>query len=70
MDRPLHLTDEQQLILNLAKKGDNICILCRAGVEKSTTVKEIEKALLAQGQKCQTVCSTGIACQNYGGIAE
>ena len=70
MDRPLHLTDEQQLILNLAKKGHNICILGRAGVGKSTTVQEIEKALSAQGKKCQTVCSTGIACQNYGGIAK
>ena len=45
MDRPLHLTDEQQLILNLAKTGHNICILGRAGVGKSTTVQEIEKAL-------------------------
>ena len=53
MDRPLHLTDEQQLILNIAKKGHNICILGRAGVGKSTTVQEIEKALSAQGKNAK-----------------
>ena len=65
MDGPVHLTDEQELILNLAKKGHNVCMLGRAGVGKSPTVQEIKKTLSAQGKKCKTVCSTGIACQNY-----
>ena len=52
MDGPVHLTDEQELILNLAKKGHNVCMLGRAGVGKSPTVQEIKKTLSAQGKKC------------------
>ena len=70
MDKPVCLTDEQKFILNLAQKGHDICRLGRAGVGKSTTVEEIQKILSAQGKKCEIVCSTGIACQNYGGGAK
>lgn len=45
MESPIQLTDEQQAILDLAEKGHNICILGKAGVGKSTIVKEIKRTL-------------------------
>ena len=70
MESPIRLTDEQHAILDLAEKGHNICILGKAGVGKSTIVKEIKRALSAIGRKCEIVCSTGIACKNYNGVAK
>jgi ATP-dependent DNA helicase PIF1 len=70
MESPIRLTEEQQTILDLAKKGHNICILGRAGVGKSTTVQEIKKELSAKGLQCEIICSTGIACKNYDGEAK
>ena len=70
MERHTHLTEEQQAILDLAEKGHNICILGKAGVGKSTIVKEIWRTLSAKGLKCEIVCSTGIACKNYSGMAK
>ena len=70
MESPIHLTDEQQAILDLAEKGHNICILGKAGVGKSTIVREIKRSLSANGIKCEILCSTGIACKNYNGVAK
>jgi hypothetical protein len=70
MERVLHLTEEQQKIVNLARQGHNICIFGRAGVGKSTTVIAIKEALAAKGENVQIICSTGIACESYGGIAK
>ena len=70
MERLCQLTQEQQTIVNLAKQGHNICILGRAGVGKSTTVQKIKSALEVKGEKVEIVCSTGIACESYGGIAK
>ena len=70
MERLWQLTQEQQTILNLAKQGHNIYVLGRAGVGKSTTVQKIKSALEVKGKKVEVVCSTGIACKSYGGIAK
>ena len=70
MERVLHLTEEQQKIVNLARQGHNICIFGRACVGKSTTVIAIKEALAAKGENVQIICSTGIACESYGGIAK
>ena len=53
-----------------SKARAHICILGRAGVGKSTTVKKIKSALEIKGEKVEIVCSTGIACESYGGIAK
>ncbi|CAB4018113.1 ATP-dependent DNA helicase PIF1 [Paramuricea clavata] len=70
MESPIRLTEEQQTIFDLAKKGYNICILGRASVGKSTTVQEIKKELSAKCLQCEIICSTGIACKNYDGEAK
>jgi ATP-dependent DNA helicase PIF1 len=70
MERILHLTQEQQRIVNLAKQGHCICNFGRAGVGKSTTVLAIKEALAAKGENVQIICSTGIAWKSYGGIAK
>ncbi len=56
MERVLHLTEEQQKIVNLARQGHNICIFGRAGVGKSTTVIAIKEALAAKGENVQIIC--------------
>ncbi|CAB4024950.1 ATP-dependent DNA helicase PIF1, partial [Paramuricea clavata] len=71
MERILHRTQEhEQRIVNLEKQGHNICIFGRAGVGKSATVLAIKEALAAKGENVQIICSTGIACESYGGIAK
>ena len=37
---------------------------------KITTVQKIKSALEVKGEKVEIVCSTGIACESYGGIAK
>ena len=54
----------------LSKARAQYCILGRAGVGKSTTVQKIKSALEVEGEKFEIVCSTGIACKSYGGIAK
>ena len=70
MEGILKLTEEQQRTVYLAKEGHNICIFGRAGVGKSTTILAIKDALQAKGESVQIVCSTGIACESYGGTAK
>ena len=70
MERILHLTQEQQRIVNLAKQGHCICNFGRAGVGKSTTVVAIKEALAAKGENVQIISSTGIAWKSYGGIVK
>lgn len=69
MERLVHLTKEQERVLNLAKQGHNICVIGKAGVGKTTTVLAIKEAL-ETNENVQIICSTGIACESYGGIAK
>ena len=69
MERLVHLTKEQERVLNLAKQGHNICVIGKAGVGKTTTVLAIKEAL-DTNENVQIICSTGIACESYGGIAK
>ena len=64
------LTTEQSNIVKFATCGHNICILGRAGAGKTTVVQEIRSQLEKRGKKCQIVCSSGIACQVYNGLAK
>ena len=65
----IKLTDEQQRAVNAALSGHNVCIFGRAGVGKTTVVETIRKVLTLVGKKCQIVCSSGISCDAYGGLA-
>jgi ATP-dependent DNA helicase PIF1 len=65
----IELTKEQQEVVNLAGCGHNICVFGRAGVGKTTVVKEIRRVLNAQGKECQIVSSSGISCNPYNGVA-
>ena len=65
-----NLTEAQRRIFDITISGHNVCILGRAGVGKSTVVNEIKKELDRQGYKTRIVCSSGIACQAYGGTAK
>ena len=47
-----------------------MCILGKAGVGKTTVVESIIKSLTAKGLKCQIVCSSGISCDAYHGMAK
>ena len=69
MERLVHLTKEQERVLNLAKQGHNIGVIGKAGVGKTTTVLAIKEAL-DTNENVQIICSTGIACESYGGIAK
>ena len=66
---PLKLTDEQQRMVDAALTRHNVCIFGRAGVGKTTVVEKIRKILTSRGKKCQIVCSSGISCDAYDGLA-
>ena len=53
----------------LAIQGHDICVFGKAGVGKTTTVLAIKEAL-ETNENVQIICSTGIACESYGGIAK
>ena len=65
-----NLTAEQLNILNFATTGHNVCIFGKGGVGKMTVVQEIRSHLEKKGKKCQIVCSSGIACEEYGELAK
>ncbi len=65
-----NLTSEQLNVLNFATTGHNVCIFGKAGVGKSTVVQEIRAKLEEQGKRCQIVCASGIACEEYNGLAK
>ena len=65
----LKLTAEQQRAVDAALTGHNVCIFGRAGVGKTTVVERIRKILTSKGKKCQIVCSSGISCDAYDGLA-
>ena len=65
----LKLTAEQQRVVDAALTGHNVCIFGRAGVGKTTAVERIRKILTSRGKKCQIVCSSGISCDAYDGLA-
>ena len=64
------LTEEQGVVVKFASTGHNMCILGKAGVGKTTVVESIIKSLTAKGLKCQIVCSSGISCDAYHGMAK
>lgn len=64
------LTSEQLKVLNFAASGHNVCIFGKGGVGKSTVVHEIMSKLHEKGYKCQIVCASGIACEEYNGLAK
>lgn len=70
MDVRTRLTKEQEEVVNFAGTGHNLCVFGKAGVGKTTVVKEIVKSLTAKGWKCQIVCSSGISCEAYCGLAK
>ena len=65
-----NLTRDQLHIFSFATSGHNVCIFGRSGVGKSTVVREIRAELGRIGKKCQIVCSSGISCSVYNGLAK
>ena len=65
----LKFTAEQQRAVDATLTGHNVCIFGRAGVGKTTMVEGIRKILTPRGKKCQIVCSSGISCDAYDGLA-
>ena len=65
----IKLTDEQQRAVDAALTGHNVCIFGRAGVGKTTVVETIRKLFTSRGKRCQIVCSSGISCDAYDGLA-
>lgn len=66
----IKLTEEQDVVVKFASTGHNMCIFGKAGVGKTTVVERIIKSLTAKGLKCQIVCSSGISCDAYHGMAK
>ena len=66
----IKLTEEQDVVVKFAQTGHNMCIFGKAGVGKTTVVETIIKYLTAKGLKCQVVCSSGISCDAYHGMAK
>ena len=63
------MTEEQDVVVKFAHTG-HMCIFGTAGVGKTTVVERIIKSLTAKGLKCQIVCSSGISCDAYHGMAK
>ena len=66
----IKLTKEQDEVVKFASTGHNMCIFGKAVVGKTMVVKSIIKSLTAKGLKCQIVCSSGISCDAYHGMAK
>ena len=69
-DSSLRLTEGQLNVLELVESGHNICLVGKAGVEKSTVVLELKKRLPLKWKKCHIVCSSGVSCEPYNGFAK
>lgn len=64
----IHLSPEQQRVLNLVKAGKNVFFTGAAGTGKSVLLKEIIKWCRGEGNRRLAVtASTGIASVNIGG---
>ena len=61
----MELTSGQRKALNLAEQGHNRCVTGKAGVGKTTVVKEIMKQAALADKKCSIVCASGISCEPY-----
>ena len=66
----LSLTEGQLKVLDLVESGHNVCLVGKAGVGKSTVVLELKKRLSSKGKKCHIVCSSGVSCEPYNGVAK
>ncbi|CAB4005421.1 ATP-dependent DNA helicase PIF1 [Paramuricea clavata] len=66
----MELTQQQRRIFDIAISGHNLCILGRAGVGKSVLVNAIKRELDKRGQNARIVCSSGIACEAFEGMAK
>ena len=69
-DNSLKLTEEQLKVVRLAESGHNICIIGKAGVGKTTVVREIMKKISSQRRNCYVVCASGVSCESYNGVAK
>ena len=66
---PVKLTEDQLNVVSLVENGHNICIVGKAGVGKTTVVREIIKKISSQQRNIYVVCASGVSCESYGGIA-
>ena len=69
-DISLKLTEDQLKVVRLAENGHNICIIGKAGVGKTTVVREIMKKMSSQQRNCYVVCPSGVSCESYNGVAK
>ena len=66
----IKLTEEQDVVVKFTQTGHNMCIFGKASLGKTTVVERIIKSLTAKGLKCQIMCSSGILCDAYHGMAK
>ncbi len=66
----MQLTPQQCRIFDFAVSGHNVCIFGRAGTGKSVLVNEIKRELGKRGHNVRIVCSSGIACEAFEGMAK
>jgi ATP-dependent DNA helicase PIF1 len=64
------LTEDQLKVVRLAENGHNICIIGKAGVGKTTVVREIMKKISSQRRNCYVICASGVSCESYNGVAK
>ena len=64
----LNLTQGQKDVLRLAETGHNVCVIGKAGVGKTTVVRDNKKNS-TKGKQCYVVCSSGVSCEAYDGVA-
>lgn len=62
------LTSEQQKVVDLILKGNNVFYTGSAGCGKSTILQAVVKRLHAQGKRVKIVAPTNLAALNVGGI--
>ena len=69
-DSSVKLTEGQLKVLRLAESGHNICVTGKAGVGKTTVVREIIKNMSSQRKTWYVVCASGVSCEPYNGVAK
>jgi ATP-dependent DNA helicase PIF1 len=66
----LKLTEDQLKVVRLVENGHNICIIGKAGVGKTTFVREIIKNISSERINFYVVCASGVSCESYNSVAK
>ena len=66
----LKLTEDQLKVVRLVENGHNICVIGKAGVGKTTVVREIIKNISSERRNFYIVCASGVSCESYNSVAK